>query len=51
MTVTRKQVQIGAGFAAVLLIGIAAFSQPLQRGPGGGGDDSLQQPFRGVAAH
>ncbi len=50
MAVTRKHLQIGAGLAAVLLIGITAVSQPPQRGPRGGGDDSLQQPFRGVAA-
>jgi len=51
MAVTRKHLQIGAGLAAVLLIGITAVSQPPQRGPRGGGDDSLQQPFRGVAAN
>lgn len=50
MAVTKKHIQIGAVLAAFLLIGITAASQPPQLGPRGGGDYSLQQPFRGVAA-
>ena len=37
-------------FGLALLVGVTAFAQPGARGPRGGGDASLAQPFRGITS-
>lgn len=47
----KPPIQICGGLIAVMFISVTAFSQAPQGGRRGGGGDSLQQPFRGVAAN
>jgi hypothetical protein len=46
----HKVVLIAVVGIAATLVGFNAFSQPPRRGPRGGGEASLAQPFRGIAS-
>ena len=50
MLTTTRRFTVVIGIAGIL-VGISAFSQQRGRGPRGGGEAALAQPFRGIAAN